>query len=136
MIRVGLPFPHSPTVNLQLPSLSIIRKHHTGKCGYCGEAKTTDHVLLHCQKCDADSSVGIPLFGLPHWSTVGHVGMPTVSPRSPMVACLLSFWPLFYLIIQDQKIGTTFCTCSHELCGKWTGVLCCQVEDACEVSTF
>ncbi len=35
----------------------MIGKHNNGKCEYCGEEETVDHVLLHCQKYDSEREI-------------------------------------------------------------------------------
>ncbi len=35
----------------------MIGKHNNGKCEYCGEEETVDHVLLHCQKYDSERGI-------------------------------------------------------------------------------
>ncbi len=35
----------------------MIGKHNNGKCGYCGEEETVEHVLLHRQKYDSERDI-------------------------------------------------------------------------------
>lgn len=38
-------------------SLFLIGKHNNGRCEYCGEEETVDHVLLYCQKYESEREV-------------------------------------------------------------------------------